>query len=148
MTTFLAIWQFMAPPPPKEVAYTDFFTLVRADPAREPYVDEVSVQGRIITFWVKSPPKGTRTKYVTTGPERMDSVIAELEAEHVAIGFEEGRGDPFGVLTSICGLTGMAASVLAVFLALLARTEIAQTNARLARAEAEIVRLCTERPEE
>jgi len=84
----LSIDGFLTPEAAPSVAFSHFMSLVRADADREPHVQEVSVRGRGITFWVRSPGKQGVARSTTIGPERMEGVLAELDAQHVTIGYE------------------------------------------------------------
>lgn len=139
---FLVIWHFLSPERKETpLAFTDFMYLVRADPAREPYVEEVSLRGRQITSWVRNPEKKTRTAYITTGPEKMDGLAAELEAQHVAIGYEIDVQQTLHSWAFPCGVTGLLAATVALIIASRALAQLRLTNDRLARLEEQLGRL-------
>jgi hypothetical protein len=139
---FLAIWQILAPARTETpLAFTDFMYLVRADPAREPYVEEVSLRGRQITSWVRNQEKKTRTAYITTGPEKMDGLVAELEAQHVAIGYEIDVQQTLNSWAFGSGITGALAGTVALIIAGRVLAQLRQNNDRLARLEEQLGKL-------
>jgi len=140
IATFLMIWQFLTPEAAPSVAFSHFMSLVRADADREPHVQEVSVRGRGITFWVRSPGKQGVARFTTIGPERMEGVLAELDAEHVTIGYEIDIQQRLIDLAFPAGVTGLIAATMALVALTAMRRQLAELTERLTRAEREIAR--------
>lgn len=139
---FLVIWQFLSPERTQvTVAFTDFMYLVRADPAREPHVESVSLRGRHITAWVRNPEKKTLTAYNSTGPENMDDLAAELEAQHISIGYEIDVQQTLHSWAFPCGVTGLFAGTVALIIASRALGQLRLNTDRLARLEEQLGRL-------
>jgi hypothetical protein len=140
LAIFLAIWTFLAPRAAPSSTFSDFMTLVRATSTREPHVVEVALRGRHIRYWVRDPTTQRVTERVTLGPERMEALVAELEAEQVAIGYELDVEQRLSTWAFSSGVTGAVAAIIALIFVGRFRGQIEHLSARLERAEAAIAR--------
>jgi cell division protease FtsH len=101
---FLAVWLMLSPDraPAAQVSFSEFMTLAQAD-KKEPHVESVTIKDREYLFTVDDPKAGTKTKKLTIGPDKSDTVAKDLLAKDVAVSFEREDNSPFwsGALVTI-----------------------------------------------